>query len=333
MRGDTHRKRQSPFPSYWYCLNKQTTTKTSGWKESSTPELCAYSLVREKSLPEHCDPRTLWPRAEGPLCHIGVCHIPWSGFYWFIGLDLICGKTDSPLTTHKSPPLLSWNLKTYSAILPDHHHQPKSSLRRVSLLMRHQQSEFWLVSVSDQVTLATTNTSTLSNHWELNCKGLSADKDLERVHAMCHLHAKHWGSSLKLYHAQQPNSSTYEYWSKRNERRDWSGGSALESTGCSCRDPGLVLRPPLQLTTMCSSNSGDPMASSGLEKHCIHMMQRHMCRPNTCTHKTNLFKDMSMHVHRKLCNTMKACNGTKLHRKWVRKNIVSGIVCHTKTHP
>lgn len=118
MRGDVHRKRQSPFPSYWYCLNKQTTTKISGWKESSTPELCAYSLVREKSLPEYCDPRTLWPRAEGPLCHIGVCHIPWSGFYWFIGLDLICGKTDSPLTTHKLPPLLSWNLKTYSAILP-----------------------------------------------------------------------------------------------------------------------------------------------------------------------------------------------------------------------
>lgn len=184
------------------------------------------------------------------------------------------------------------------------------------------------VCVRSGYTLATTNTSTLST-----CKGLSADKDLEKVHSMCHLHAKHWGSSLKVYHAQQPNSSTYEYWSKRNERRDWSGGSALESTGCSCRDPGLVLRPTLQLTTICSSNSGDPMASSGLEKHCIHMMKRHMCRPNTCTHKINLFKDMSMHVHQKLCNAMKARNGTKLHRKWVRKNIVSGIVCHTKTHP
>lgn len=42
---------------------------------------------------------------------------------------------------------------------------------------------------------------------------------------------------------------------------------------------------------------------------------------------------MSMHVHRKLCNAMKARNGTKLHKKRVQKDIVSRIVCHTETHP
>lgn len=34
-------------------------------------------------------------------------------------------------------------------------------------------------------------------------------------------------------------------------------------------DPGLVLRPTLQLTTMCNSNSG-------LKKHWIHMTQKHL---------------------------------------------------------
>lgn len=53
------------------------------------------------------------------------------------------------------------------------------------------------VCVRLDYTLAMTNTSTLSNHRELNCKGLSADKDLERVHTMVPSPCKALGQLLK----------------------------------------------------------------------------------------------------------------------------------------
>lgn len=186
MRGDGHRKRQSPFPSYWYCLNKKTTTKTSGWKASSTPEHCAHRLVREKSLPE--------------LCHISVCHIPWSGFYWFIGLDLTCGKTDSPLTTHKSPPLWSWNRTNVLCHLPPPPPPPPAAAKKLTeeSVPPHAAPTIRVltgVCVRSDYTLAMTNTSTLSYHRELNL--YSADKDLERVHTMVPSPCKTLGQLLK----------------------------------------------------------------------------------------------------------------------------------------
>lgn len=151
-------QRQSLFPSYWYCLNKQTTTKTSGWKESSTPELCAYRLIQEKSLSEHCD--------HGLRAHCATSVFAISlDLVYRLGFDmwknrLISDNTQSTTSTVLKP-----------ENIPCHPPTPAKKLTKESVPPHAAPTIRVLtgVCVRSDYTLATSNTSTLFNHWELNC--------------------------------------------------------------------------------------------------------------------------------------------------------------------
>lgn len=69
----------------------------------------------------------------------------------------------------------------------------------------------------------------------------------------------------------------------------WRNGSVVKSPGCSCRGPGFNYQHPhgaAQLSEI--PVPWDPMSSSSLNGHCMHMVHRHTCRQNTYTHKIKM---------------------------------------------